>query len=355
MAAKISLNMANAAATATMGKIDAKVTVGKPQGKQSDETTAMTDMPEPAASTARAVSAIKISAKPQSMGQKFISQPLRFSSRRVGDPVPVCVTSAAAAEMFAPQVCMTSDGIDTEARFVELALPYNYSELINKSLGSMAKETEFFNRGSQFTHHTQNDGAVIISISEAAQQLTSEKGMDETCKSKPFRAFKLGTPGHVSLALLDVEQSVVEIFDVGAGAKSSVLHLKVIQQLFKPYPYSIRINILNDTFLQKEDQHCQTWIYYFIWKRIVGDSSGSKIVEELQGMTAMERFQLINEFWHFLVRSGGKTCTTEVSWSSNGNSNLPGQNNQRTAGTASTTRQTHHFRPSFRHTGMSRN
>lgn len=204
---------------------------------------------------------LKLDEKATNANAKKAVQPLRFSSRRTYRPEAFCVTSAAAAELFKPYVCMTSLPIDIDVRS-----PFTFS--VNPGAYALVQGT-----------------------------------LEPDCKKKRFRAFKLGSPYHVAVALWDVPNKTIEVFDA-SGINSKSYQDFSLLELFRNSLKDLTIKFVNDQFLQQEDQHCQTWIYYYVYQRALANREVNDIVGELQKMTPTQRFYLINQFWHYLVRSG---------------------------------------------------
>lgn len=205
-----------------------------------------------------------------------------------------CILSASAAELFSQYVCMTSNSLDIVAQFI-----HPDEESIHKIL------EEEYTQGSSFRvlvsgtiNQTDNKGyqsevPITISITSSTVEMLNSK----ECRGKPYIALKLGSPGHVALALYDAHHNIIEIFD-SSGSSSNTIWSAMIKQVF---PNKINIVFVNDQFLQKEDKYCQTYIYWYVYQRVLVGEPRYRVVQELQRMSPGERFMLMNQFWNFLI------------------------------------------------------
>jgi len=131
-------------------------------------------------------------------------------------------------------------------------------------------------------------------------------------RGKRFVIVKVGLPGHYSLALIDRKKKRIEYFDSCGNHPDTTFysgHRKrykrtCVTKITKTY-HEYEINILkqvldkfcidpdtgksfefilvNDRYLQKNknDLYCQTWIYYYLYKRLIEKKSIIEIIENL--------------------------------------------------------------------------
>ena len=125
-----------------------------------------------------------------------------------------------------------------------------------------------------------------------------------------FKAIKIVTNGHISIALYDVSKNSIELFDSGGSSKNSIHTRKqqtVLNYIFKyvilPSKTKPSIQLVNLQNLQISDNFCQTYIYYYIYQRTLVDEPAHRIVAELQKLTSLERFNLMSKFWFFITHS----------------------------------------------------
>ncbi len=121
-----------------------------------------------------------------------------------------------------------------------------------------------------------------------------------TCPQHQYKAILIGTPNHVSIALVDYEKKVIEIFD---SSGKHDFYSRIIIAIEKLFPKDYLVIYVNENFLQQEDALCQTWIFYYLYNRLSLKKTSAKIVRSLRKMTPMQRFDEIMQFWYFMMQS----------------------------------------------------
>jgi hypothetical protein len=145
--------------------------------------------------------------------------------------------------------------------------------------------------------------ATFVIQPQITQQLISPQG-DQQCKQNhpDVRILTLKTEGHVAIALWFVDKGKVEVFDASGMRSSHHLQQTMLEDFIPPrYPGPIQIDFVNDQYLQKEDTACQTWIWYYVWKRLMDGQSSCRIVHYLQSLTGKQRLTEIGNFWNNLL------------------------------------------------------
>jgi hypothetical protein len=117
-----------------------------------------------------------------------------------------------------------------------------------------------------------------------------------------WRAITIGTPGHISIALWNVPRKTMEIFDSSGIPRGDNMWPGIVEVLQKLVGKDVRIEIVNDQYLQQEDILCQTWIWYYVYMRIAKGERVGVLIRRLQAMSPMQRFQEISQFWNFLLQ-----------------------------------------------------
>jgi hypothetical protein len=260
--------------------------------------------------------------QPSSVGvvDRGALQPMRFSTRRSGDLLPFCISSVAAANVLNGYVCMTTDTIDADVAAINLTHVAQAAIAKGKDLASaredMLEGLERAGEANAKKYGTSEYGVsawlstdmtqgMVWLISNTAQAMTDAK---QGCNAQ-FRAFKLGTPGHVAIALWNVPWGIIEVFDPSGSSSSNVdtaRQERLLKLLWGSVPLP-KIVFVNDRNLQdKADKFCQTWIFYYADQRARLKRPAQEIIGRLHKLSADQRFELIATYWHTLIRSGGK-------------------------------------------------
>lgn len=107
---------------------------------------------------------------------------------------------------------------------------------------------------------------------------------------------------------MDIKQKRLEIFDASGETGHTHLQTLMVEKLkewgLNKIP-SLDVKFVNKQYLQKEDRYCQTYIYWYIYQRVLVGEPWYRVVQTLQQATPMQRFQTMTNFWHYLTKSGG--------------------------------------------------
>lgn len=225
-------------------------------------------------------------------------QPTRFSGRKPGYPMQLCLTSVAAARLFSDSICMSSNAVDmnwVEDETPKIAQWRNEANLFHISPFSTANAT--------FAPLTEKPRSTFIT--EAAVKIRTGEFCQD--RKQPFRAWKIGTNRHVAVALWDPESKIVEVFDPAGSArdnKITIIQEKLIRSLFTnhPGPPFDKMIFTNRYNLQElpSDRFCQTWIYWYLYERIIRKKSIKETLESAHKLHPELRQTMIASFWHFL-------------------------------------------------------
>lgn len=239
-------------------------------------------------------------------------QPSRFSSRRSAELLPLCVSAANAAEYFKNYVCMTTNGWDAD--FTEKSASVTSATVsekdilaeVNKLLKVSEDDEKYISGGIQYgIVRTSSKTYGIFTVSNAGLELANNKFV---CPIN-FRAFKLSTPGHISIALWDILKNTVEVFDAsGEDETQEMMQRAMLDKLFSATDPKPDFFWVNETNLQVKksgadnDEFCQTWIYLYLYCRTVQKKPWTTTIYEFEELTPNERFQKVARFWHWLMR-----------------------------------------------------
>lgn len=225
-------------------------------------------------------------------------QSTRFSGRRPGFPMQSCLTSVAAARLFSGSVCMSSNAVDLSLLVDETPKMARW-----RNEGILFYQSPFSKANAAFSVPTDEPRSIFIT--EAAVKLRTGEFCQE--RKQPYRAFKLATIGHISIALWDLENKIIEVFDPsGSGGSNyhTLFQNQLLRELFwkNPGPPFEKIRFTNLANLQEErsDNFCQTWIYWYLYERIINKKSPKETLESAQKLHPKERLTMIASFWHFL-------------------------------------------------------
>ena len=221
------------------------------------------------------------------------AQPVRFSARHPNFPMQLCITAAGAAALFKGRVCMSSNPVDanfSEGKTPQVAQNRSAAQLHFNAPFSKAKIT------------TSQQYPFSTFITDAAANIR----MGSSCENEPFRAFKLATTGHISIALWDVKSNSLEIFDpYGDDLRYVPFQESLVRTLFSKYPgpKPDRVTFVNKTNLQAQDPsdiYCQTWIYWYLYERTVNGKSAKETLQTAYKLHPLQRTDMIRSFWHFI-------------------------------------------------------
>lgn len=228
-------------------------------------------------------------------------QPMRFMVRRPDDFPAMCVAASSAAELFAPYVCLSSHEFDATVFTLSDAQKMLYPE---ETLGEI-KEIEMWdveNKGDRIqflnTSTKTTDGELVVRWKPSTENAAQE------CKHR-FQAFKIGEAAHIVIWLFDRKRFTMEIFDsAGEKMKRRFVH-KVLDIIFgkdKPRP---SWRFVNNRQLQEDptDIYCQTYIYYYLYQRLLVGEPAYRILQNLQKMDPKERINHVQQFWRYLIHS----------------------------------------------------
>jgi hypothetical protein len=219
--------------------------------------------------------------KKKEENEKKAVQSLRFNSRRPSVKGPCETITLNAAELFSGWALLTVNPHDIET--------YGSDDEICLYRLKWRCDRRTKDQTWHKCKHTTGLYGVHF-ISRAAEDMLSTPS---PCLRK---ALKLRKRGHIVIALLDDRTKSIELFDPSGG--DTCMYEEALSQFvpnYKDYAY----HFVNPVFLQQEDTHCQTWIYYFLYKRL--SMSAPQIVDYLIKLSPIERFHTIVAFWNKLV------------------------------------------------------
>jgi hypothetical protein len=223
------------------------------------------------------------------------AQPVRFSARNPGLPMQLCLASSAAADLFRGRVCMTSDAVDAS---------YAESETPQMSQWKSEFNLHFKAPFSRAQIATSQSLPYSMFITDSAIKIRN----GEFCGKEPFRAFKLSTSAHVAIALWDMSDGALEVFDASGSdpeSKRTIFQQSLLRTLFSkhPGPKPTRVKFVNTEQLQeREAMYCQTWIYWYLYERAINQKSAAQTLQLAQKLHPQQRADMIRSFWHFLLK-----------------------------------------------------
>jgi hypothetical protein len=236
-------------------------------------------------------------------------QPTRFSGRRADFPMQNCLTSVAAARLFFPLVCMSSNAVDLSLlKGGETPTMTQWKNEAVLTIGApfSIPNVDIFNSKSTPFSMFFTDAAIRIRTGQFCQ--ISASAADGKTTQPRWRAFKLATTGHVAIALWDLSDGILEVFDSGGSAHDNVhtqQQEQLIRHLFTKYPgppFS-KLRFTNFSSLQTDasDRFCQTWIYWYLYERVINKHLPEDVIQLAKKLTKEERLNTITNFWHFLA------------------------------------------------------
>jgi len=230
-----------------------------------------------------------------------INQRSRLSARRPGKDDAFFISSVAAQELFKSMVLMTTNSCD--AAFAvndDPEKPWKPTEKIaamrsNYSKKGVDKHDQTFFQSSM----SRTGKQILFMLTNSAVELVENK-------TKPFRAFRFCLSNHVVVGLWDVKKNVLEMFDSGGAPKQyAKIYFSMVDLLFRNVSNKPRYKVVNTIDLQtdKSDKFCQTWIYYYIYQRVLVGEPAHRIITKLAKMSGKERLTEILAFWNYISRS----------------------------------------------------
>jgi hypothetical protein len=143
------------------------------------------------------------------------------------------------------------------------------------------------------------------------------EALDLLNSTLPFVAWKISIENHVFIMLWNRPRNQIEIFDSGglSARGSSWNRLQsVVNLLFPNRAKRPAIRIVNHRNLQQDtaDTHCQTWIFYYLYQRVILGKTAREIIDEIVRISRKDRTTLITKFWHRLMDEGKPKVQTTV-------------------------------------------
>ena len=120
-----------------------------------------------------------------------------------------------------------------------------------------------------------------------------------TCKR--WIVVKIALPGHYAAALIDQRLKRVEFFDSGGIHEDWII--RRVRELFAATLPTFRLNIVQTEMLQLDemDGYCQTWIWVWLYFRLVKKYSHMQFKRLFQKMGEKERTECMREAHYFLI------------------------------------------------------
>lgn len=264
-------------------------------------------------------------------------QPMYFAARREsGTPGAFCITSVVAQNMFKHKIFMSTDQVD----IVILKIDEKTYQTVQQQNGFQIIRDQYkkgFLISSDFDTHTFFE----ITLSSGAKEYflimtTSAAANVRDFPRKNYCAFRISTPGHVSIALWNIPKKICEMFDPSGSTLGSVqatIQLKALEWFFQSTsnywqstlpslvlvnPYNLqstKMGILPDPKTNPGDNFCQTWIYIYLDMRVNKQMTAKQVIDTLALMPSLQRFTYVHNYWNKLIRSGGINNTNITSLS----------------------------------------
>lgn len=194
----------------------------------------------------------------------------------------VCVTAIQAHDIF-PTVCMSFDLFDLYRREENVALSLTgETGSFHITTGSADEETEVF-----FTK-------TAVNMLEQTESF---------CHNKKYIAFRFGSPGHIAILLWDLTANVAEFFDPSSttNTKDTYPWLTFFRTVRHP-PRFKNVNAFNQFQSENEDdKYCQTYIYYYLYERVIHQQTPDAIMTYLKTIGAKNRIALMRQFAEFML------------------------------------------------------
>jgi len=124
-----------------------------------------------------------------------------------------------------------------------------------------------------------------------------------------YKALTISTPNHVAVALWSTQKPAItiEVFDSEGSqldALATNLQGQALQAVWESFAMNrdpIKIVYVNTENLQGQTAYCNTWIWYYVYRRIKLKETPKQIVNRLKQLTPDARFGVIQDFWNFLL------------------------------------------------------
>jgi len=136
----------------------------------------------------------------------------------------------------------------------------------------------------------QATGGISMMDSVAKILATPEKFCSQEQK---YSAITINTHRATHMMIAFIHKNQVELFDP-SGER---LKFSVEEKLFP----NKNVFYVNDFHLQEDDRLCQTWIYYFLYCRLVEKEKSFNFVQRMLMLYPRNRFHLIMAFGYFLL------------------------------------------------------
>ena len=152
---------------------------------------------------------------------------------------------------------------------------------------------------------TEKQSELIVYTSTPFAKALASKSLG--CKTI-YRAFKLGTPGHIAIALWNTETDWLEVFDPSGISTDTVLQQKLVEQLWPSELTRPKVAYVNTISLQTDphDKFCATWIYIYLDLRVIQQKTAKQTLA-FSSFTLSERtLTLAATYWDTLIKSGGR-------------------------------------------------
>lgn len=234
---------------------------------------------------------------------KLETQPIRFSPRSNISSIVCSIQAVSAQELFSSVCCLTSDQYDLFAQYIKIG------KYTNDLHGDIKFELDFIKE--DMLHETTLEKLNIIQNDPSADYKRSGfiyganpniiSLIQSNCRHD-FKAIKIHTPGHLSIALWDIKKNTIEIFDPNGSSRNLTAGLQYnsMKYLFENAKIKLPlIKFVNSNSLQLDanDKWCQTYIYYYLYQRLLVNEPIYRIILALHKMTRAERFLLMSQFW----------------------------------------------------------
>ena len=126
------------------------------------------------------------------------------------------------------------------------------------------------------------------------------------CAKKRYIAFKIREKLHILIALWDLKENVLELFDTSYRHYSDDRGVipQAVLKFFRPVedpPVFVIVNKTEDLQAgNPKDIYCQTYIYYYLYERVKRKRDGTEIVTNLGKLKPEQRVLLMQRFNEFL-------------------------------------------------------
>lgn len=230
--------------------------------------------------------------------KRKLSQPTKCLSRRAGRSLQYQLLSISAADLMKDHVSLSSDGFDAKITLTDV-LNDDFKILLTKTTNEQSTSTQGIHGGGS-CELDEKKLQFVTTVSDRARELVTEKD------SLRFRAWKLLALCHVAIALWDRTLDTLEIFDSLGSNNEGVreFQLIMIRAIFNGSQLPKNIHFVNGMCLQqKDDRFCQSYIFFYVYKRAISRQSIKSVLKILQKKTPYERFCLMHQFWNFLIYS----------------------------------------------------